>query len=278
VLPLILVMQGVVFAYGAIELVGTAAGETPDPQRTMPRAINTVILRVAVFYVGSVLLLSLLLPASAYSAGESPFVTFFASIGVQGADTVMNLVVLTAALSSLNAGFYSTGRIARSLAERGAGPAFAARMNRSGVPYGGILITATVALVGVGLNAVVPDDAFEIGINLTSIGLLFTWGVIVACQLRLRRLSLAGVVPRSTFRMPGSPWTGYLTFAFLGFVALLLVLDWPTGTLTVGAAAVVVVPLLFIGWFAVRDRVLAPEDRRREEATVPDVEPEGLTR
>ena len=181
-LPAVLVVQGVVFAYGAIELVGTAAGETPDPQKTMPRAINSVVLRIALFYVGSVALLSLLLPYTAFTAGESPFVTFFASIGVEGADVVMNMVVLTAALSSLNAGLYSTGRIARSLALRGTAPVFTTKLSRNGVPYGGIMVTGAIALLGVGLNAVVPEEAFEIGINLTALGTLTAWGVIVLCS------------------------------------------------------------------------------------------------
>ncbi|MDQ1124119.1 L-asparagine permease [Microbacterium trichothecenolyticum] len=152
ILPAILLMQGVVFAYASIELIGTAAGETKNPEKVMPRAINSVVLRVAVFYVGSVLLLSLLLPYTAYSKNESPFVTFFASIGVPGVDVIMNMVVLTAALSSLNAGLYSTGRILRSMAIAGSAPQFAARMNKAGVPYGGIAITAVVALFGVVLN------------------------------------------------------------------------------------------------------------------------------
>jgi L-asparagine permease len=218
--------------------------------------VNSVILRIAIFYVGSILLLSMLLPSSAYSAGESPFVTFFSSIGVAGADAVMNLVVLTAALSSLNAGLYSTGRIARALALRGAAPAFAARLNRAGVPFGGIVITAAVALLGVGLNLVVPGAAFEIGLNLTSIGQLFVWGVIVACQLRLRRLSLQGRVPRSAFRMPWSPWSGYLTFGFLGAVGVLILFDYPTGTSTFAAAGLIGVPLLVGGWYLVRKRIV----------------------
>ena len=74
----------------------------------------------------------------------------------------MNFVVLTAALSSLNAGLYSTGRILRSMAVNGSAPAFTARMSRSGVPYGGILLTAVVTLLGVGLNALVPSQVFEI--------------------------------------------------------------------------------------------------------------------
>jgi L-asparagine permease len=256
-MPLILVVQGVVFAYGAIELIGTAAGETEDPQKTMPRAINTILLRILLFYVGSVLLLSLLLPYTAFRKDESPFVTFFSSIGVDGADAIMNLVVLTAALSSLNAGLYSTGRIARALALRGAAPRFALRMNRAGVPYGGILITGVVALAGVGLNLVMPGEAFEIGINLTSIGLLWTWAVIVICQLKLQSLAAAGRLTRPSFRMPGAPFTSYLTLGFLGLVGVLILLDWPTGTITVGTAVVLIVPLLIGGWYLVRGRVRA---------------------
>ncbi len=255
VLPAVLVIQGVVFAYGAIELVGTAAGETPDPQKTMPRAINSVILRIALFYVGSIALLSLLLPYTAFEKGTSPFVTFFASIGVEGADVVMNMVVLTAALSSLNAGLYSTGRIARSLALRGTAPVFTTKLSRHGVPYGGILVTGAMALLGVGLNAVVPEDAFEIGINLTALGTLTAWGVIVLCQIRLRRLSVVGLVRRPSFRLPGAPFTAYLTLGFLGTVAVLILLDYPTGTFTFGTAVVVVIPALVLGWFGVRRRV-----------------------
>ncbi len=84
ILPAFIIIQGVVFAYASIELLGTTAGETEDPRKVMPRAIRTVVFRLLVFYVGSVLLLSLLLPYTAYSAGESPFVTFFGKIGVEG--------------------------------------------------------------------------------------------------------------------------------------------------------------------------------------------------
>ena len=123
-LPLVLVTSGVIFAYAAVELVGTAAGETADPEKVMPRAINSVIARIAVFYCGSVLLLALLLPYTTYKHGESPFVTFFSHIGFSGAGSLMNVVVLTAAFSSLNAGLYSTGRILRSMSVNGSGPKF----------------------------------------------------------------------------------------------------------------------------------------------------------
>ena len=254
VLPLVLVTSGVVFAYAAVELVGIAAGETEEPEKVMPRAINSVIARIALFYVGSLFLLALLLPYTAYKAGESPFVTFFSKIGIEGAGSIMNLVVLTAAFSSLNAGLYSTGRILRSMAMSGSAPTFTARMSRQGVPYGGILLTASIGLLGVLLNSVVPDQAFEIVLNVASLGILSSWATIVICQLQLFRWSQQGRLERPSFRMWGSPYTGYLTLAFLLSVLVLMALNYPVGTITIGGLAVLI-PVLIGGWYLVRGRV-----------------------
>jgi L-asparagine permease len=260
-LPAIVVIQGVVFAYASIELVGTAAGETAEPEKVIPKAINTVIVRILVFYVGSVLLLSLLLPYTAYHAGESPFVTFFGAIDVQGADAIMNLVVLTAALSSLNAGLYSTGRILHSMAVAGSAPKFAARMNKAGVPYGGIALTALVALAGVGLNAAVPAQAFEIVLNLAALGIISAWGVIVMCQLKLWWLARRGTLDRPKFRMFGAPYTGIATLGFLLAVLILMAFDKPVGTWTI-ASILFIAPLLVAGWFLCRNRIRALADER----------------
>ncbi|MBY0137099.1 amino acid permease (plasmid) [Paracoccus yeei] len=256
ILPALVLTQGVVFAYASIELIGTAAGETEDPRKVMPRAIRTVVLRLVVFYVGSVLLLSLLLPYSAYKAGESPFVTFFGAIGVEGADIVMNLVVLTAVLSSLNAGLYSTGRILHSMAISGSAPAALARMNKAGVPYMGIGVTAAVTVLGVVLNAFMPSDAFEIAINVAALGLICAWGTIVLCQLKLWHLSRQGLIQRPEFRMFGAPFTGILTLAFLLGVVVLMAFDYPVGTWTV-ASLLVIVPALILGWHLARGRIAA---------------------
>lgn len=255
-MPAIVVIQGVVFAYASIELIGTAAGETRNPEKVIPRAINTVVLRIAVFYVGSLVLLSLLLPYTAYKAGESPFVTFFGTIGVAGMDAIMNLVVLTAAMSSLNAGLYSTGRILRSMAVAGSAPRFAARMNKSGVPYGGIALTSVIALLGVVLNAVVPAQAFEIVLNAAAIGIISAWGMIVLCQLKLAHWARTGAARRPAFRMPGAPVTGYVTLAFLLAVLVLMAFDSPVGTWTV-ASLILIIPLLVLGWYRCRDRIRA---------------------
>lgn len=255
-LPAVVVMQGVVFAYASIELIGTTAGETENPEKIVPKAINTVIIRIGVFYVGSLVLLSLLLPYTAYKAGESPFVTFFGSIGVEGVDSIMNLVVLTAAMSSLNAGLYSTGRILRSMSMSGSAPEFAGRMNKRGVPYGGIALTAAVAGLGVLLNALVPASAFEIVLNVASLGIISAWGTIILCQIALHKLAKKGEAVRPSFRMFGAPYTGYLTLVFLAGVVVLMAFDTPVGTWTVGSIALIV-PLLIIGWYLSRDRICA---------------------
>ncbi len=257
--PLVLVTSGVVFAYAAVELIGTAAGETAEPEKIMPRAINSVVARIAVFYVGSVALLSLLLPYTAYKEHESPFVTFFSKIGFGGAGTLMNIVVLTAAFSSLNAGLYSTGRILRSMAVNGSGPGFTARMSRNGVPYGGILLTSAIGLLGVVLNAVRPGQAFEIVLNIAALGILAAWATIVLCQLRLYRTAKTETMQRPRFKMPLAPYSGYLTLVFLVAVLVLMTLDAEGGPWVI-TALVAGVPTLVGGWFLVRQRVLASAD------------------
>jgi L-asparagine permease len=216
--------------------------------------------------VGSLLLLALLLPYTAYQAGVSPFVTFFGSIGWKGIDSIMNMIVLTAALSSLNAGLYSTGRILRSMALAGSAPKFAGKMNKAGVPWGGIALTAAVALAGVGLNAWVPSDAFEIVLNLSCLGILASWGTIVACQLRLFSRTKKGLLERPSFRLFGAPYTGYLVLAFLAGVLVLMALDYPVGTFTLGSV-VVIIPLLVVGWYVWRTDITRIAEERAGAVT-----------
>ncbi|MFT8719230.1 amino acid permease [Acetobacter sp.] len=269
-LSALILTQGVVFAYSGIELIGTAAGECQNPHTTLPRAINSVIWRIAVFYVGSIVLLVCLLPWSAYQGGESPFVTFFNALGIPYADSVMNLIVLTAALSSLNSGVYSTGRVLRALALGGAAPSFLGVMNRHSVPYAGILLTSAFCLVGVGLNYVVPQDVFEIVLSFSALGIICTWMFILLSQLAYRRAVARGDLPAPTFRMPGAPFTSYLTLAFLAAVVVLTACDYPAGTITIVASPLVVV-FLVIGWYLIprKPPMLMPETQT--SATLTDI-------
>ncbi|MGW1748841.1 amino acid permease [Streptomyces sp. NPDC002092] len=265
-MPVVLVMQGVIFAYAALELVGVAAGETAEPEKVVPRAVNSIMWRVGLFYVGSVVLLALLLPGSVYSADESPFVTVLSKIGIPAAGDVMNLVVLTAAMSSLNSGLYSTGRILRSMATAGSAPRFTARMNRSQVPYGGILLTCAVCVLGVGLNYLMPSQAFEIVLNVASLGIVSTWVIIMICHLVFVRRAKAGLVTRPSFRLPGSPATEITTIAFLLAVLALMWNDPEVGRKTL-LLIPVIAAMLAAGWFAVRRKVVRNGDQALTELT-----------
>ncbi|MFI6521613.1 amino acid permease [Spirillospora sp. NPDC050679] len=248
----LLSLQAVIFAYAAIEMVGISAGEAQNPRQVLPKAINGVVWRIALFYVGAVFLLVVVLPWTVYRPGESPFVTVFAALGVPAIGGIMNLVVLTAALSSTNSGLYSTGRILRSLSQRGEAPRITGRMSSHHVPYGGILFTSVVYLAGVLLNVVVPHEAFDIATSIASLGVLTTWATLLYAQIRFRRAAQRGEVERPDYRMPGAPYTGWATLAFLALVVCLMAFDedqrW----------AVVAIPFLAVallaGWKAVSRR------------------------
>ncbi|MEX4004850.1 amino acid permease [Paraburkholderia sp. EG285A] len=261
ILPAVLIVQGVVFAYASIELVGVAAGETEDPRKILPKAINSVMWRIALFYVGSIVLLVTLMPWTAYNAHESPFVTFFGKLGVPYADSMMNVVVLTAALSSLNSGLYSTGRVLRSLAMGGSAPRFVARMSTKGVPYGGIVMTVSLIAIGIPLNYIVPAQAFEIVLNVASIGVITTWASIVVCQILFRRAVNRGELPGVSFRMPGAPFTSWLTLAFLAAVLVLMACDYPDGTMTIALIPALAVGLA-LGWRLAKRRASPSASQR----------------
>ncbi|MFE7298680.1 amino acid permease [Streptomyces sp. NPDC057579] len=253
-LPVVIVLQGVVFAYSAVELVGVTAGETSEPEKVVPKAVNSIMWRVGIFYVGSVILLAMLLPWNVFTANESPFVTVLSHVGIPHAGDVMNLVVLTAAMSSLNSGLYSTGRILRSMSMAGSAPKFAARMNRSQVPYGGIMLTSTVCVLGVGLNYWLPGKAFEIVINIAALGIISTWCTIMVCHMVFVRRSKEGLVERPRFRLPGTPVTDIATIVFLVGVIVLMWFDDGVGRQTVLLIPVLAAALVG-GWFVVRGRV-----------------------
>ena len=261
----ILVMSGVVFAYAAIEMVGVAAGEMADSKREVPKAVNAVIFRIAIFYCGSILLLCSMLPTTEFKSGTSPFVTIFDRMGLTWMGALIQLVLIVAAMSSLNSGLYSTGRVLRSLGMSKQAPQFTLKMSSSGVPWAGIVMTSIVYVFGAVLNAIAPD-AFEIALESASIAIVFTWATIFLCQLRLRALVKKGVVPASPFPMPGHPYTSIIGLIFLFLVLVgMAVSGWQSSPyfghkvdfLVVVFGIPVIAILLAVGWKFVRPGVVA---------------------
>ncbi|MCS3780188.1 amino acid permease [Tsukamurella ocularis] len=267
----IVVMSGVVFAYAAIEMVGIAAGEMQNPQREVPKAVNSVILRIAVFYCGSIFLLVCILPTSQYGTKtasgdlESPFVTVFERMGISWMATLINGVLIVAAMSSLNAGLYTTGRMLRSLAASREAPRMFMNMSRSGVPATGIIVTSIFYVLGAVLNALVPGHAFDIALEASAIAVVGVWGLIFLCHIRYRKLSDAGIVTTSPFRAPLAPLMSYVGLVFLVLVLVGMAYSgyksdggfWDKTNLIVVVLGIpAFVAILAIGWFAVKPKVV----------------------
>jgi len=248
----LLVFPIALFAFGGIELVGVTAGEAEDPGRTMPLAINGALFRILVFYIGAIVVIMSLVPWDQISPDFSPFVTVFEHFGIPAAAGVINFVVLTAAASACNSGIYSSGRMLHVLAKAKQGPEFFAPLTSQHVPTRGILASGAFMLAGVLVNYVVPKQAFIYVISVVVVIQLWTWAIIVVSHLGYRRAVAAGKAAVSPYRMPGAPYTGYLTLAFFALILILLGFDGDT------RIALYVSPVWFvlmaIGWQVVKKR------------------------
>ncbi|MGO2655356.1 MAG: amino acid permease [Pseudoclavibacter sp.] len=213
----------VIFSMFGAEVATVAAGESEHPAHAVRKAVNSVIWRILLFYIGSITIIVLLLPHDQVVSGKSPFVSALEYVGIPGVDVVMDFVVLTALLSTLNASLYTASRMAYSLAGRGEAPRAFRKVNRHNTPYVAIFASAIVGLISVVLNYTVPDYVFAFLVNSTGATAIFVWLVIAVSQLRSRRmLAKQGVVPgkaNGTIKMWGFPYITWIVIVAL--VALL---------------------------------------------------------
>jgi len=227
-LPVLLTMQIVMFAYSGVELIGVTAGEAQEPAVALPRATNGIILRILIFYLGALVIIMAVVPWDELSPTVSPFVYVFAKLGVPAAAGIITLVVITAAASSCNSGLFSTGRMLWSLAARGQAPRAFGELNARRVPATGIHLSAACMLLTVVLNYVVPKEVFTWVTSITLIGTLWTWGIILVSHRNYRLAVRAGRAAPAAFRMPGAPYANWVVLAFLVLVTALLWLDKDT--------------------------------------------------
>ncbi|MFJ9146667.1 amino acid permease [Streptomyces sp. NPDC102270] len=210
-----------VFAYGGLETVTIAAAESEDPVRGVASAVRTAMWRIALFYVGSMAVIVTLVPWNAKAVVEKgPYVAALDELGIPGAGPLMNVVVLVALLSAMNANVYGSSRIAYSLVERGMGPGFLGRV-RGGVPRAAVLASSVFGFVCVVLSYWRPDDVFSWLLNMIGAVVLVVWGFVAVSQLRLRRALEREAPGNLTVRMWGFP---YLTWVALAGMAAILVL------------------------------------------------------
>lgn len=245
----LLSLQIVMFAYVGVELVGVTAGEAQNPRVTLRKAINSVPFRIGVFYVGALIVILSVRSWRDYHAGESPFVSVFSYIGIPGAAGLVNFILLTAALSSCNSGIYSTGRMLRSLAQRGDAPRVMERLSGRKVPIAGIVLSAAVMAIGVVVNVIDPAHAFTYITSVSTVGIIVVWGTILVCHMVYRRRVARGLLPASDYRVPWAPVTTTVSLAFLVLVFVLLFFDKDGRVaLMVGAAWFVLVGIGYLAW------------------------------
>ncbi|MCC9173899.1 D-serine/D-alanine/glycine transporter [Arthrobacter sp. zg-Y179] len=233
--------QIAVFAFVGIELVGTTAAETKDPEKNLPRAVNSIPIRILLFYVGALVVLMAVIPWDEFSADESPFVGMFTLAGLGTAAAIVNFVVLTSAASSANSGIYSTSRMVFGLAQEGDAPRQFGRLSRRKVPQNALFFSCTFLLAGVALlyAGESVSAAFTLVSTISALCFMFVWSIILISYLvyRKRRPQLHEA---SKFKMPGGVVMAYLVLAFFAFIL------WTLTTQTDTLQALLVTPVWFV--------------------------------
>jgi len=220
----ILSFQMVVFAFTGIELVGLTAGETENPKRVIPMAINNIPIRIILFYVGSLAVIMSIYPWTAVNPSQSPFVAVFQAIGIIGAASIVNFVVLTSAASATNSGIFSTGRMIYALSKRGHAPQTMKCLTNSHVPYQATLFSAAVLLITVVLNYVMPESVFIMITSISTFCFIYIWAIMVICHMKYRK-QRPDLVKKNPFKMPLYPIMNYVILAFFIFILIVLALN-----------------------------------------------------
>lgn len=242
----------VMFAFGGTEIIGVSAGEAADPHKTIPRAINTVPVRVLLFYVLTLAVIMSIAPWQTIGSSGSPFVQIFEDLGLSSAAGVLNVVVITAALSAINSDIFGAGRMLYGMAQRGQAPAIMRQVSRNGVPWMTVVIMTGALLVGVVLNYVIPENVFEIIASIATFATVWVWLMIALSQYRARRAMSPERAAALRFPAPLWPHGQLITIAFLVFVFIVLAFSSDTRiALYVGATWIALLSLLH--WLRVRN-------------------------
>lgn len=245
----------VMFAFGGIETIGITAGEAKDPRVSIPKAINTVPVRILLFYVLTMAVIMSLYPWSGISSGNSPFVQIFAGLGIPAAAHILNVVVLTAAVSAINADVYGAGRMLYGLARRGLAPASFTRVSSRGIPWMTVACMGVVLVAGVLVNYLF-EDAFLVVASLATFATVLVWIMILVTHLAFKRERARTGEGSTGFPTPFWPVASWLALAFmLGVVVLLGFFEGTRLALVVGAAWCALLAVLYLALRPGRRRV-----------------------
>ncbi|CRX08395.1 Proline-specific permease ProY [Pseudomonas aeruginosa] len=212
----------VVFAFGGIEIIGITAGEAQDPQRVIPRAINAVPLRILLFYVLTLFVLMAIFPWQQIGSNGSPFVQIFDGLGIESAAAILNVVVITAAISAINSDIFGAGRMLYGMARQGQAPVGFSRVSRHGVPWMTVLLMAVALLLGVALNYLIPQSVFLLIASIATFATVWVWLMILLAQVGMRRRMGPRQVAALKFPVPLWPFAPAAAIVFMLFIFVVL--------------------------------------------------------
>jgi AAT family amino acid transporter len=262
-----LAMGFVIFSYVGTEVVAVTAGEAHDPERVVPKALRSMVTRLILFYVGAMVVLIGVVPWDQVQSGAdvsaSPFVRVFQLLHVPAATNIMNFVVLTAALSSMNCDLYVSTRMMFSLARGGYAPRGLGKVSRRGTPIRALLISTVGLAVATVVAALYPTTAYVYLLGVALFGGLFVWIMVFVTHLAFRRAWVRQGHEPLPVRMPGYPWLTLLGLALL--VGILASTWWVEGmrpTLLSGLPWLGLLSLAYLYW--------ARRNRRDQETSEPE--------
>jgi aromatic amino acid transport protein AroP len=227
-------MAMIMFSFGGLELIGITAAEAKSPEKTIPKATNQVIYRILIFYVGALVILFALSPWREITEGSSPFVMVFQNLNgleftVFGKviqfnsliANVLNLIVLTAALSVYNSSVYSNSRMLFGLSQQGNAPKGLMKLNKNHVPTNAIIVSSCFAGICIIINKLVPEKAFEYLMALVVSSLIINWLMICYTHLKFRKSKINDGT-KTKFPSIFYPVSNYICIVFLLIILVLM--------------------------------------------------------
>lgn len=184
--PVLSTLLTVTFAFSGTEVVAVAAGETRDPKTAIPKAIHTSVLRLVIFFIGSISVMAALIPWRQAGVNKSPFVLVFEQVGLPFAGDIMNVVVLTAVLSAANSGLYVSSRMVWSMAKEQMLPQFFGTTNQHGVPIIAVLVSLTGGLLALLSSVIAVTTVYLALVAVSGLATLLVWLTVAICHMRFR--------------------------------------------------------------------------------------------
>jgi len=219
-----LALSLVLTSYMGVEVIAVTAGEASNPEKSIPRAMRSIVYRLICFYVLAMIAMLAMTPWDRVGNGRgitgSPFVAAFSGVGIPYAASIMNLVVITAALSSSNADLYLTTRMLFSLSRSGYAPSWISRLSRNGVPHRALALSTAGMFAAILLAIYAPSRAFLILYGIAVAGMFFVWTVILLCHIRFRKSLGPEARARLPLRLAFSPYSNWLGVAALGGISI----------------------------------------------------------